>query len=68
MIFSIAELLAFCSEHFVLEPGDVLLTGTPPGVGMSMSPPQALSPGDTVEVEVEHIGILSNGVEELSVP
>lgn len=63
MCFSVAELLAFCSRHFDLDPGDVLLTGTPPGVGMSMVPPRALSAGDVVEVEVEGIGRMANPVE-----
>jgi 2-keto-4-pentenoate hydratase/2-oxohepta-3-ene-1,7-dioic acid hydratase in catechol pathway len=66
MYFSVAELLAFCSWHFVLEPGDVLLTGTPPGIGLSMSPPRWLTDGDVVEVEVERIGTLANPVEEIA--
>lgn len=65
MCFSVAELLTFCSRHFVLEPGDVLLTGTPSGVGMSMAPPRSLRAGDVVEVEVERIGTLRNPVEEI---
>ena len=55
MIFPIAELLAFISKNFTLEPGDIVATGTPSGV----SP---IKGGDTVEVEVEKIGILSNPV------
>lgn len=62
MVFPVAELIEFCSHHFVLEPGDVLLTGTPWGCGGFMTPPRYLQPGDTVEVEVEHIGILTNPV------
>jgi acylpyruvate hydrolase len=46
----------------------VILTGTPPGVGMSMKPPRRLRDGDVVEVEVERIGTLVNRVEEISVP
>lgn len=65
MCFSVAELLAFCSRHFVLEPGDVLLTGTPPGVGVSMTPPRSLQGGDVVEVEIDRIGALANPVEEI---
>jgi 5-carboxymethyl-2-hydroxymuconate isomerase len=66
MCFSVAELLSFCSHHFVLEPGDVILTGTPPGVGMSMVPPRRLHHGDVVEVEAERIGTLVNRVEEIA--
>ena len=66
MIFGVAELLAFCSRSFTLEPGDVLLTGTPWGCGEFMDPQRSLHDGDVVEVEVEHIGLLSNPVRELS--
>jgi 2-keto-4-pentenoate hydratase/2-oxohepta-3-ene-1,7-dioic acid hydratase in catechol pathway len=62
MAFGVAELLAFCSRSFTLEPGDVLLTGTPPGCGAFMTPPRSLRPGDVVEVEVEGIGVLRNPV------
>jgi len=47
---------------FSLEPGDLILTGTPPGVGWARDPKVALADGDTVEVEVEGIGVLSNPV------
>lgn len=66
MRFSVAELLSFCSQHFVLEPGDVLLTGTPPGVGASMRPPRSLAAGDVVEVAIAGIGALVNPVEEVA--
>ena len=66
MIFSVAELLAFCSRSFTLEPGDVLLTGTPWGCGEFMDPKRSLRDGDVVEVEVEHVGLLSNPVRELN--
>ncbi|GAA3525475.1 fumarylacetoacetate hydrolase family protein [Aeromicrobium panaciterrae] len=62
MIFAVDELIAFCSRHFVLEPGYVLLTGTPWGCGGFASPPRFLSPGDVVEVEVSSIGTLVNPV------
>ena len=64
MVFGVAELLAFCSRNFTLEPGDVLLTGTPPGCGAFLTPPRSLRPGDVVEVEVEGIGVLRNPVVE----
>jgi 2-keto-4-pentenoate hydratase/2-oxohepta-3-ene-1,7-dioic acid hydratase in catechol pathway len=62
MIFGVAELLAYCSRAFTLNPGDVLLTGTPWGCGEFMDPPRHLQPGDVVEVEVDAIGVLSNPV------
>jgi 5-carboxymethyl-2-hydroxymuconate isomerase len=68
MIFGVAELLAFCSRSFTLEPGDVLLTGTPWGCGEFMDPKRSLAAGDVVEVEVEGIGTLRNEVVEVSAP
>jgi 5-carboxymethyl-2-hydroxymuconate isomerase len=62
MLFGIAELLSHCSRAFTLEPGDVLLTGTPWGCGEFMNPPRHLQPGDVVETEVEGIGVLRNPV------
>jgi 2-keto-4-pentenoate hydratase/2-oxohepta-3-ene-1,7-dioic acid hydratase in catechol pathway len=62
MIFGVAELVSFLSENFTLEPGDLILTGTPWGVGGFADPPAYLGAGDTVEVEVEGIGVLSNPV------
>ena len=60
MVFGVAELLAFCSRSFTLEPGDVVLTGTPWGCGEFMDPPRSLAPGDLVESEIEGIGTLRN--------
>jgi 2-keto-4-pentenoate hydratase/2-oxohepta-3-ene-1,7-dioic acid hydratase in catechol pathway len=65
MIFGIAELLSFCSRSFTLEPGDVLLTGTPWGCGDFMSPRRWLKDGDAVEVEIDGIGVLSNPVRDV---
>jgi len=62
MIFGVAEILSFLSRSFTLEPGDVVLTGTPHGVGAFRSPPRYLRAGDVVEVEVEGIGTLTNPV------
>jgi 5-carboxymethyl-2-hydroxymuconate isomerase len=62
MLFGVAELLAFCSRSFTLEPGDLLLTGTPWGCGYFMDPRRALQAGDVVECEVERIGVLRNTV------
>ncbi len=62
MVFGVADLLAYCSRSFVLEPGDLVLTGTPWGCGEFMTPPRSLKDGDVVEVEVEGIGSLRNPV------
>ena len=62
MLFGVAELLAFCSRNFTLEPGDLVLTGTPWGCGYFMDPRRSLVSGDVVECEVEHIGVLRNTV------
>lgn len=63
MIFDVPELLSFCSWNFTLRAGDVILTGTPPGVGAFRQPPIYLRHGDVVDVEVEGIGRLSNTIE-----
>lgn len=62
MLFGVAELIAFCSRNFTLEPGDLLLTGTPWGCGEFMDPVRSLQPGDVVETEVAGIGTLRNPV------
>jgi 2-keto-4-pentenoate hydratase/2-oxohepta-3-ene-1,7-dioic acid hydratase in catechol pathway len=62
MIFSIPTLINYASTIFTLVPGDVIVTGTPAGVGWSRKPPKFMKPGDIVEVEIEGIGILSNPV------
>jgi 2-keto-4-pentenoate hydratase/2-oxohepta-3-ene-1,7-dioic acid hydratase in catechol pathway len=62
MIFPIAELIQSLSEGLTLEPGDLLATGTPSGVGYAMSPPQFLKEGDVVTCEIEGIGRLQNPV------
>jgi 2-keto-4-pentenoate hydratase/2-oxohepta-3-ene-1,7-dioic acid hydratase in catechol pathway len=60
MIFGVAETVAFLSQIMTLVPGDIIATGTPAGVGNSRRPKLFLQPGDTVEVEVQHIGVLTN--------
>jgi 2-keto-4-pentenoate hydratase/2-oxohepta-3-ene-1,7-dioic acid hydratase in catechol pathway len=64
MIFKIPELIAVLSQGTTLEPGDIIATGTPSGVGLGMQPPQYLQPGDVVEAEVDGIGILMNTIGE----
>lgn len=62
MIFPVAELVAFISETITLEPGDVIATGTPPGVAYGRPDPRYLRDGDVVEIEIERIGTLTNRV------
>jgi 2-keto-4-pentenoate hydratase/2-oxohepta-3-ene-1,7-dioic acid hydratase in catechol pathway len=60
MIFNVAEIIAYASKHFTLEPGDVIVTGTPAGVILGLPVKKWMVPGDLVEVEVERLGKLSN--------
>jgi 2-keto-4-pentenoate hydratase/2-oxohepta-3-ene-1,7-dioic acid hydratase in catechol pathway len=60
LIFKIPALLAWLSSGITLEPGDVVLTGTPPGVGFARKPPIFLKPGDVCEIEIEGLGVLRN--------
>jgi 2-keto-4-pentenoate hydratase/2-oxohepta-3-ene-1,7-dioic acid hydratase in catechol pathway len=62
MIFSVAEVIAYASATSTLEPGDLIATGTPAGVGVFRKPPRLLSDGDEVTVEVEGLGALTNPV------
>jgi 2-keto-4-pentenoate hydratase/2-oxohepta-3-ene-1,7-dioic acid hydratase in catechol pathway len=64
MIFSVARIIAHASRAFTLEPGDVLMTGTPSGVGVWREPRRFLHDGDVVEVEIEGIGLLRNPCRE----
>lgn len=60
MIFNIPYLIAYCSRNFTLEPGDIILTGTPAGVGRAMKPARYLKDGDNVTISVEGLGDLTN--------
>jgi 2-keto-4-pentenoate hydratase/2-oxohepta-3-ene-1,7-dioic acid hydratase in catechol pathway len=60
LIFDIPYLISFLSNTMTLKPGDVISTGTPPGVGMGQNPQVWLKPGDVVEAEIEGIGVLRN--------
>jgi len=64
LVFSFAELISFISEFNYLQPGDVIVTGSPSGVGTLREPPRLLKAGDEVEVEVKGIGTLFNSVHE----
>jgi 2-keto-4-pentenoate hydratase/2-oxohepta-3-ene-1,7-dioic acid hydratase in catechol pathway len=66
MIFSVSEILAYASRTITLRPGDLVATGTPPGVGFTRTPPRYLIPGDVVEVEVEGIGALRTPIVDSS--
>ncbi len=63
MVFSVARIIAEISAGLTLHPGDVIITGTPEGVGMGRKPPEWMRAGDVVEVEIEKIGILRNHIE-----
>lgn len=63
MIFDVATLVSTCSEIFELVPGDVIISGTPAGVGFARKPPLFMKEGDVVEVEVEKVGVLRNGIK-----
>jgi acylpyruvate hydrolase len=62
LIFPIPRLVAYLSEVMTLQPGDVIATGTPSGVGFTRQPPRFLRPHETVRVEIEHVGVLENPV------
>lgn len=62
MIFTVAQLIAYVSQVFTLEPGDLIFTGTPPGIGHALQPPVYLRGGETTEVEIDTLGVLRNPV------
>ena len=61
-MFDVPAIIEHLSLGMTLEPGDIVATGTPSGIGHARVPPEYLHPGDTVEVEIEKIGVLKNGV------
>ena len=63
LIFGIPELISYLSKCFTFQPGDIIATGTPPGVGFSRKPPRYLREADVVEVEIEQVGKITNRVE-----
>ena len=64
MIFSIPELIAYVSTYTILRPGDVIVTGTPGGVGNKRNPQIFMKPGDVCEIVVDAIGTLRNGIRD----
>jgi 2-keto-4-pentenoate hydratase/2-oxohepta-3-ene-1,7-dioic acid hydratase in catechol pathway len=64
LIFGVGEILEYLSAGMTLEPGDIVFTGTPAGVGGSRRPPEFLKPGDVVRIEIEKLGALENAVIE----
>ena len=64
MIWGVAETIQLVSECMTLEPGDLIIMGTPAGVGQARNPPVWMKHGDTVEIEIENIGILHNTIED----
>jgi acylpyruvate hydrolase len=66
MIFPVAESIAYVTQGMTLEPGDIIMTGTPSGVGLARKPPVWMKAGDICEIEIEGIGVLSNAIADES--
>jgi 2-keto-4-pentenoate hydratase/2-oxohepta-3-ene-1,7-dioic acid hydratase in catechol pathway len=62
MVFSVADLIAYITQTITLEPGDLIATGTPAGVGAFRKPPVFMRPGDEITIEIEGLGSLTNPV------
>ena len=56
MVYTVAHVVSYLSQFMTLHPGDIISTGTPPGVGMGMKPPQYLKPGDLIELGIQGLG------------
>jgi acylpyruvate hydrolase len=63
MMFPTAETIAYITQGITLEPGDIIFTGTPSGVGFPRKPPVWMKPGDTCEIDIEGVGVLANPIE-----
>ena len=63
-MFPVPEMIAYITQGMTLEPGDLIVTGTPSGVGCRRKPPIWMKAGDTCEVEIEKIGVLVNPIED----
>ncbi len=66
MVFGVPQLIEYCSTFTHLAPGDVIVTGTTGGVGAFRQPPVWMKPGDSIEVEISHIGVLQNSIADES--
>jgi acylpyruvate hydrolase len=66
MVFGVAETICLVSECMTLDPGDILVMGTPGGVGAARKPPEFMKPGDVCEIEIASIGVLKNPIEQES--
>ncbi|MEY2803698.1 MAG: hypothetical protein RL657_1034 [Pseudomonadota bacterium] len=64
MVFDVATLVSVCSQAMALQPGDIIITGTPSGVGMARKPQVWMKPGDVCEVEIQGIGVLRNTIRD----
>ena len=64
MVFPVADIIADITQFLTLQPGTIIATGTPSGVGSGRTPPRWLRPGDTIRVEVMGLGVLENPVEQ----
>ena len=64
MIWGVAETITLLTECLTLEPGDLIIMGTPAGVGQARTPPVWMKHGDTIEIEIEHIGLLHNTIQD----
>jgi acylpyruvate hydrolase len=64
MIFPIAEAIAYITQGMTLEPGHIIMTGTPSGVGFARKPPVWMKNGDVCEIDIEGIGVLSNPIAD----
>ena len=62
MVFGVAEIIAYVTQTITLEPGDLIATGTPAGVGAFRDPPVFMQPGDEITIEIEGLGSLTNPV------
>jgi 2-keto-4-pentenoate hydratase/2-oxohepta-3-ene-1,7-dioic acid hydratase in catechol pathway len=62
LIFDVPAIIEYVSAQLTLEPGDIIATGTPSGVGLGFKPPRWLQPGDVVRMEIERLGVLENTV------
>jgi len=63
MMFPVAETIAYVTQGMTLDPGDIIVTGTPSGVGFARKPPVWMKPGDTCEIDIERVGVLVNPIE-----